>query len=214
MNEFDYEVKSKKSLVPSAKRRKIGANSRQCSLPSDRLSKKEWNERNGPVMTFNPSKPMSWDQFVNGSLSKEIKEEYLNGLIERFSVNQRILAEMFGISAVTLQRTIKKEGLDVKFVKGKFPNPDQMEQFHLFLEGNKETAIDESMNYENAAEEDGDALSDAYEVACEHPQVTMKMKEFTLKFEGKLNIDEIANSIRFMLGGCVDGEMVITCRIN
>lgn len=214
MNEFDYEVKSRKSLVPSAKKRRDGSKSRKCSLPSDHLSRKEWNERNGPVMTFNPSKPMSWEQFTNGGLSPAIKEEYLNGLIARYSVNQRIIAQMFGIAPATLQRAIKKENLNVNFVKGKFPNKEQMEQFRLFLEGYQEPRNDDETIDEDTRGEYDTALADEYETVCTPPQTSMKMREFTIKFEGKLNIDEIANSIRFMLGGCVEGEMEIACKIN
>lgn len=203
MDEFYREVRSRKSLVPSSRRRKSGVRSLQCTLPSDRLTNKEWIERNGPVMTYNLNKPMSWEQFTSSDLSNQAKEEYLNHLIERFCLNQRIFAEMFGVSVATLARTIKRLELNVNFVKGRFPSAEQLKSFEQFLNPEEEQ-VEQEPQVESIEEE----------IVVQENAEPMRMNEVSLKFSGLLDIDAVANSLKMILGGNATGEMEIVCRIR
>lgn len=203
MDEFYRDVKDRKSLVPSSKRRKIGSRSLKCRLPSDHMTNKEWMERNGPVMTYNLNKPMSWEQFTSGDLSNNAREEYLNHLIERFCLNQRIFAEMFGVSVATLARTIRRLELNVNFVKGRFPNAEQLKAFERFLNPEEEHSEQETQEEPIGGET----------VAQEIPE-PMRMSEVTLKFSGVLDVDAVANSLKMILGENTTGELEIVCRIR
>lgn len=207
MDEFYRDVREKKSLVPSSRHKKSGARSMRCRLPSDHMTQREWIERNGPVMSYNLRKPMSWEQFTNEKLGNDVREEYLNGLIEQFSVNQRILAEMFGISVATLSRTIKRLGLNVNFVKGKFPNEEQMAAYEAFLNPEVEQEeLEQQEEYDTAIDE-----SEAQEPA---QNAVTSMTEFSIKFQGVLDIDTVANSLKMILGRHAEGEIEIICKIR
>ena len=171
------------------------------------MTQREWIERNGPVMSYNLRKPMSWEQFTNENLGNDVKEEYLNGLIGQFSVNQRILAEMFGISVATLSRTIKRLGLNINFVKGKFPNEEQMAAYEAFL--NPEVEQEEL-----EPQEEYDTAIDESEAQEPTQKAVTSMTEFSIKFQGVLDIDTVANSLKMILGRHAEGEIEIICKIR
>ncbi len=218
MHEFYCDVKAKKNLVPSAKHRKNGSRSRRCSLPSDRMTNKQWIERNGPVMTYNLNKPMTWEQFTNPDLSNSAREDYLNSLIERFSMNQKTFAEMFGVSVATMARAVKKFDLNIQFVKGKFPNAEQRAEFERFLNTDlvDEVEIEECADEPNQPEVDvvAEQVEEPAEDESQKKISSMRMREVTLRFEGVLDIDAIANSLKMILGNNTGGEIEIICKIH
>ena len=100
MTEFDFEVRQKKSLVPSARRKINGSRSKKCSLPSDYLKKGDLKKLNGEPKQYNLSAPMKWAEFKE--VPHDLQREYLTGLREKYRASSAMLAEMLGVSAWTV----------------------------------------------------------------------------------------------------------------
>ena len=67
---------------------------------------------NGPVVSYNMNKPVSWEEFK--LWPHDIEREYLQLLMEKYSVGTPELAKMFGVSDKQMQDRRKKIGLAAK----------------------------------------------------------------------------------------------------
>lgn len=206
MTEFDYDCYRKKNVAHSAARRKGGSKSKKCSLPSDHMTQKQWNERCGQVMSYNIGRPMAWAEF--SQLPKDLKEEYMNNLIEKYNANARTIAEVFGVSVATVFRVVKTDGLNVTFLKGKHPTGEKYEAFRKFMDG--ESGLDEEVSVDNieATEEHSEAVDPVGE-----SQKT-KLDSFTMNFSGEINVDMLANSLRYILSGSKAAKIQIICELE
>lgn len=109
MTDFDYDVKQKKDIARSAGKKVSGAKSRRCSLPHDGLNSKQLEALNGPVKSYNLSKPMTWAELK--AMPAELQKEYLRKLGVRFSPSSYALAEMLGTTHTTVGRLLRELGL-------------------------------------------------------------------------------------------------------
>ena len=109
MTDFDYDVKQKKDIARSAGKKISGAKSRRCSLPHDGLNSKQLEALNGPVKSYNLSKPMTWAELK--AMPAELQKEYLRKLGVRFSPSSYALAEMLGTTHTTVGRLLRDLGL-------------------------------------------------------------------------------------------------------
>ena len=109
MTDFDYEVKQKKSLVPSARRRKGGSKSKKCSLPSDNLTEAEKRKLNGPVCTVKMGQPMTWAELKG--LPDTLRRPYLQNLVDTYEASWRMLGDMLGVSQVTAGNELRRLGI-------------------------------------------------------------------------------------------------------
>lgn len=206
MTEFDYDCYRKKNVAHSAARRKGGSKSKKCSLPSDRMTQKQWNERCGQIMSYSIGKPMAWAEF--SKLPKDLKEEYMNNLIEKYNANARTMAEVFGVSVATVFRIVKNEDLSVTFLKGKHPSGEKYEAFRRFMEGNASVEEDVVNNDVETFEEVSESVNPTDEV-----QKT-KLDSFTMNFSGEINVDMVANSLRYILSGARNAKIQIVCELE
>lgn len=206
MTEFEYDCYRKKTVAHSATRRKGGSKSKKCSLPSDHMTQKQWNERCGQVMSYNIGKPMAWAEF--SQLPRDLKEEYMNNLIEKYNANARTMAEVFGVSVATVFRVVKAEGLNVAFLKGKHPTGEKYDAFRKFM--NVESGMDEEVVVDNieVAEEPSETANPVVEA-----QKT-KLDSFTMNFSGEINVDMLANSLRYILSGSKTAKIQIICELE
>ena len=95
----------------SASKKKNGSKSKKCSLPSDKLSRKEIASMNGPVKSWKMTEFYTWDEFK--SMPKDIQAEYLNYLIKQYGVGTRTISSvLFEKSASNLGNYIKNSGLE------------------------------------------------------------------------------------------------------
>lgn len=205
MTEFDYDCYQKKSVAHSAVRRKCGSKSKKCSLPSDRMTQKQWNERCGQVMSYNIGRPMAWAEF--SQLPKDLKEEYMNNLIEKYNANARTMSEVFGVSVATVFRAVKNDGLNVTFLKGKHPTGEKLEAFKQFMNGESshvEDAVSESIEVEQEVSEGTDPVGDIQKT---------KLDSFTMNFSGKIDVDMLANSLKYILGNNTNAKISISCSL-
>ena len=109
MTDFEYDNWQKKILAKNATKRKCGAKSKKCTLPSDYLTSKQIRERNGKIVSFNLNAPMTWSQYI--TLPDDIKKEYILTLRKKYNANQTVIAEMFGRAKSTISSEMKRLNL-------------------------------------------------------------------------------------------------------
>lgn len=196
MNDFEFDCLQKKRLAQQAKYRKRGSKSKKCPMSTDHMTKKQWIERCGKIVTIKMDSPVSWASFKE--LSKQTQEEYLKNLMEKYHINASSLAEMFHITPITVRRHIATQGLAVSFPVGHSMNAEDRRAWELFLSGD---AVEQSENEVSAENE---------ETCDEEP---MSMCSFSLRFSGKIDVSMISNSLIRILGAHSVGEIEVTCNL-
>ena len=94
----------------SACKKKNGSKSKKCSLPSDKMTKKEIAKMSGPVQTWKMTEFYSWEEFKQ--MPKDIQAEYLNYVIFKYGVGiETISTVIFEKSRTTLVKYISDNGL-------------------------------------------------------------------------------------------------------
>ena len=196
MNDFEFDCLQKKRLAQQAKYRKRGSKSKKCPMSTDHMTKKQWIERCGKIVTIKMDSPVSWASFKE--LSKQTQEGYLKNLMEKYHINASSLAEMFHITPITVRRHIATQGLAVSFPVGHSMNAEDRRAWELFLSGD---AVEQSENEVSAENE---------ETCDEEP---MSMCSFSLRFSGKIDVSMISNSLIRILGDHSVGEIEVTCNL-
>lgn len=196
MNDFEFDCLQKKRLAQQAKYRKRGSKSKKCPMSTDHMTKKQWIERCGKIVTIKMDSPVSWASFKE--LSKQTQEEYLKNLMEKYHINASSLAEMFHITPITVRRHIATQGLAVSFPVGHSMNAEGRRAWELFLSGD---AVEQSENEVSVENE---------ETCDEEP---MSMCSFSLRFSGKIDVSMISNSLIRILGDHSVGEIEVTCNL-
>ena len=139
MKDFDYDVKQKKDIARSAGKKVSGAKSRRCSLPHDGLNSKQLEALNGPVKSYNLSKPMTWAELK--AMPADLQKEYLRKLGVRFNPSSRALAEMLGVTHITVGRLLQELGLSR--AKGQRMTEGDKEAWEFFLADAEEPEAEE-----------------------------------------------------------------------
>ena len=129
---FYSDVAARKKLTASSFCKKRGSKSKKCTLSSDRLTNAQWKKRNGDIIVFQMNLPTNWNNFKN--ISRDLQEEYLQKLVDRYGVTQDCLSQMLGISKVTLRKLITEINAKQLFSKGKKMDNDQKRRWNEFLE--------------------------------------------------------------------------------
>lgn len=206
MNDFDYDVMQKKRIARMAQYRKRGSKSKKCPMSTDYMTRKQWEERCGEVHTYDMNEPKSWEQFKE--MPVDIQREYLNYLVENYNVNATSLGTMFNIRPLTVRRHIETNNLGLTFKVGNSMNAAQKEKWKSFL-SKEDTTPEDSNCVEQTAKEKSKM--------AEHPQtinsIGMDMKQFSLTFQGKIDVNMIANSIISIIGQGAVGKVEIMCTL-
>ena len=217
MNDFEYECMQRKRLANQAKYRKRGNKSKKCSLPSDGMTHKQWKERCGQILSYNLSKPISWSDFKNLPVSAQT--EYITRLQSQYGVTAVDLAKMFGVTPITVRKHVDANELGVSFPKGHAMGQEKRDAWSSFITGD----LDSDMNQENIDKQDTtepqniDDAVDSNEVQDENEEKSdnsgMKMSSFTVRFDGAISVDMIANSLKMILGNHSSGSVEVVCHI-
>ena len=194
MNDFEFDCLQKKRLAQQAKYRKRGSKSKKCPMSTDHMTKKQWIERCGKIVTIKMDSPVSWASFKE--LSKQTQEEYLKNLMEKYHINASSLAEMFHITPITVRRHIATQGLAVSFPVGHSMNAEDRRAWELFLSG------DASENEVRRRKTKRHATRNRCQCAV-----------FSLRFSGKIDVSMISNSLIRILGDHSVGEIEVTCNL-
>lgn len=207
MSDFEFDCMKKKQLAGQAKYRKRGSKSKKCSLPSDGMTNKQWKERCGPVITYNPNKPMVWEDFKK--LPDHIQTEYITNLQRKFGVTAVDLGKMFGVQPLTVRKHADANNLGVEFPRGHAMSAAKKAEWDKFVchEQDEPAFLDDEDCEEWPVEEPaGDMPAPAQPEA-------MKMKNFSLRFSGNIDVNMIANSLKWILGESSNGELEIICNL-
>ena len=139
MNDFDFDVMTKKRIARGASARKCGSKSRRCMLPHDGLSPTQLAALNGPVKSYKLGRPMDWATF--NMMPEDMRRAYLRNLMVRFNPTQRELGLMFDISHTVVGSVLKQFGLS----RGKDHRMTQgdREAWEQFLAGDTDDRFEE-----------------------------------------------------------------------
>lgn len=112
--ELRQDIRDKSITARSARRTRTHCGkSGPVKFPSDFLSAKERKAMNGEVVSYDLSKPMSWERFK--AMPRDLQINYIKMLRHRFEIPDTYIAEMFG----TTRRTMGIHFKDLKLLQGK-----------------------------------------------------------------------------------------------
>ena len=210
MNDFDFDVMTKKRIARGAAARKCGSKSRRCTLPSDYLTDAQKKARNGKMSTYNLSKPMTYEQFK--LMPRDLQREYLLKLRNDMHASTRVIAQMFECSDETVRVVIRNLGINTGGKK-MYMNLDQLMRWNNWLSGdaaNTPVAVTEPET-ETEAEAEAETISAAAEetedagAPVNNDASTEEMKCAAL-LGGKLNLRGTASEILSRLAIVFDAE--------
>lgn len=167
MKDFDYDVKQKKDIARSAGKKVNGAKSRRCSLPHDGLNSKQLEALNGPVKSYNLSKPMTWAELK--AMPAELQKEYLRKLGVRFSPSSYALAEMLGTTHTTVGRLLRELGLSRS--KGQRMTEGDKKAWEFFLADGEQPEAEEQAPEIEKPQPEPEAEEPALEAEPELPVI-------------------------------------------
>ena len=212
MNDFDFDVMTKKRIARGAAARKCGSKSRRCTLPSDYLTDAQKKARNGKMSTYNLSKPMTYEQFK--LMPRDLQREYLLKLRNDMHASARVIAQMFGCSYETVRVVIRDLGINTGGKKI-YMNLDQLMRWNNWLSGdaaNTPVAVTEpETETETETETEAETISAAAEetedasTPVNNDASTEEIKCAAL-LGGKLNLRGTASEILSRLAIVFDAE--------
>lgn len=220
MNDFDFDVMTKKRIARGAAARKCGSKSRRCTLPSDYLTDAQKKARNGKMSTYNLSKPMTYEQFK--LMPRDLQREYLLKLRNDMHASSRVIAQMFGCSYETVRVVIRNLGINTGGKK-MYMNLDQLMRWNNWLSGdaaNTPVAVTEP---ETETEAEAETISVAAEetedasAPVNNDASTEEIKCAAL-LGGKLNLrgtaSEILSRLAIVFGAESDAQMFVSVKFS
>ena len=187
MTEFDRDVQQRKQLAQQSRYRKNGSRSKKCTLPQDTMTNAQLKKKNGEVISFNMNMPIySWKDFK--ALSKSTATEYITGLDAEFDPSMNDLAKMFGVTYNTVRDHLKEIGCPLP--KGTM-HPSKKESWEKFL-GPIET--------KPAPKKKEKPKEKTKEEPAPVDKSAMRLREFALEFDGEIDLKDIINSLKLMIG--------------
>lgn len=122
MNEAEYvfkrDIREKKSAGRGARHKRNGSRTSYVKLPSDHMSKAEWERRNGPVESYNINTVIrDWGNFCR--LPSDLAETYLRNIISTYNLSQSQVAGSFAITPARLTTTLKAKGIEIGWKRGR-----------------------------------------------------------------------------------------------
>lgn len=220
MNDFDFDVMTKKRIARGASARKCGSKSRRCTLPSDYLTDAQKKARNGKMSTYNLSKPMTYEQFK--LMPRDLQREYLLKLRNDMHASARVIAQMFGCSYETVRVVMRNLGINTGGKK-LYMNLDQLMRWNNWLSGdaaNTPVAVTEPETETEAEAETISAAAEETEDASapvNNDASTEEMKCAAL-LGGKLNLrgtaSEILSRLAIVFGAESDAQMFVSVKFS
>lgn len=191
--EFNKENAHKKNIGRSASKRVT--KKKGCTLPSDYLTPVQKKKLNGDVICLNMNKPCRWAEFK--LLSKDLQEQYINSLNDRFGAGRVAIARMFGIQPSTFKRFVEAKELNIFPANQgtKLEDPLGWENFKkgvLTVEASPN--IEEGCFMKPEEKTNNISASDLMNIAYE--KEVKSFERFELTFNGIDNLDSIVQIIK------------------
>lgn len=212
MTEFDHDIRLRKQMASGARHRKCGSKSLKCSLPSDNMTNKQWKERNGTVAVIKMNEPIEWGTFTK--ISKDLQEEYVRNLKDTYNATATDISAMMGITRGSLSKYIKNNNLDIAFSVGHSMNKEQRREWNNFLNKSNDCNVAKICGADEASNEEPVCVE---EIAAEPVKPVemrpgrMIMPVFALTFDGVVDANMIANSIRQLASDDTEYTIEIRC---
>lgn len=167
------------------------------------MTQKQWKERCGVVLTINYNKPISWDVFKE--LTAKTQEEYIRHLMDTYGANATSLAAMFDVQPLTVRRFLSSKELNISFPVGRSMNTEQKTAWEKFLKEEQDSL---------KAVESVPLTPVSGATIATPAGSAMNMKNVSMSFSGKIDVNAIANSLRHILGENMVGEIQIMCNLG
>lgn len=213
MTDFDYDILEKKRTASGARHRKRGSKSKKCTLPSDHLTHSQWKKKNGDVIVFTMDTPIVWADFLQ--LSPVTQKEYLSHLVEKFRASGATISQMMNVSYTRFMKHCKEIGFSLTGCRGHNMSKDQRQAWNAFLIGGESDTASAEVG-PSAEEEEQTPPENAVLVQPlrRQPEQPPVMTSFSFRFDGAIDPDGIANTIRSVLGGkSARGAVDIHCSL-
>ena len=201
--DFYKEIGEQKRIARGAIHRKGGSKSKKCSMSTDYMTQKQWEERNGPVMSYAMNEPIAWESFKQ--MPKDLQEQYVKTLVEKYGATYTNLSELFEVSVTTIRKHFDKQGIVPGCQVGHRMNAAQRIVWADFLgvEEEQEEEVVEIQEETEVCEESTEPEDEP--VKPEPVKPSCAMNRFSVEFKGQINVDMIANSLRMILGNTANG---------
>lgn len=235
MNDFEYDAYIKKRIARGYQNKKNGSKSKKCFLPSDRMTQKEWKEKNGDIMSYQLNKPMEWREFK--SMPVDLQKTYIESLRDRYGTTATDLSKFLHVTPATVTKYCK-DNLGVAFSAGKRMTKHQRELLSEFLgeenepaenaescDGFQETRVADEVRDDRSCEQQHDAL---VQNCSTNTYVAPKcdttidflttpgrfdMKEISMCFTGGFDPDALRNSLLLSIGKGTPVRISIDCTL-
>lgn len=108
--ELMQEIREQKNLAQQAKNRRGKAGKKGAvRLPSDRLTQKQWEAKNGECKSYRMNEPMTWAQFME--MPDDLKVLYIKAIRKKYHTPDRILAHCMGVADYTFSKKMRELGI-------------------------------------------------------------------------------------------------------
>lgn len=107
--ELFEDLKARHAEASGARHKKNGSKRKGCTLPSDGLTRRQWEKLNGPVSSFAMNIPTDYETL--SKQSHDIQKEYILNLLDRFNITSTKISQMLGISPTAGMSYIKSLGI-------------------------------------------------------------------------------------------------------
>ena len=213
MNDFDHDCMVKKRIAGNARRMKNGSKSRRCSLPSDHLTKSQWQKKNGSVKVMNLNQPMAYQDLKE--MSVDLQREYINRLIDKFGCTKTCLADFFGVDMKTITKLVQTIGIDPgRFKRGSRMTPEETKAFTDWAyigatieEGKEYVKVTRPAEQRETSKEEKRPLEEMPPLFGR--AAPMAVTHMELVFCGQADASQIANTIR-----CISGDKHVRITIS
>lgn len=106
---FIEEIKDRKHLVDSNRKKTGWGNRRGHLFEQPELSEKEIRKRHGKVMEYKIDRPISWSEFLGYPV--EMQQKWVDAFIDRFGCGSGGMALVFDKKAATISQHMSKYGI-------------------------------------------------------------------------------------------------------
>lgn len=223
-------IKERKSIASSARKRKTHNGKGGCTLPHESMTKKELDALNGPAVTVDPRKPMTWDEFK--ALPSSSQEYYVSYLAKHYHVSGSDLCRMFKIATSTFVRHVKYHpGIKV-YKRASKPGPEErklLDEFYVkygiadrycgdkvrgsYTNQSKARfeaaqAIEESAKERAVSVPAPEGFKEFYDSVQNTSATECHVGSFNITFNGPVDLQAVMDAIRNIVDG-VDGRLAI-----
>lgn len=129
---FLQEVQERKAQARSARKKRNGSKSTRVTLPSDNLTQKEWESRNGDVQTS--MAPMRYTELL--CKTADCQSRWLRWIRLTFNATTPMITEMLGAYPAEVRgmiASLKREGFDLGRMESPTPSIKHMEEWNQWL---------------------------------------------------------------------------------